>query len=60
MFSFLQPLHLLILFIVLLIFGPLVLPELGAGLVKSIRELKKAMTSYRMVAVQDEKEDDKS
>jgi TatA/E family protein of Tat protein translocase len=52
--------HLLILFIVLLIFGPLVLPELAAGLVKSIRELKKSMTSYKMVAVQDENEDEKS
>ncbi len=52
--------HLLILFIVLLIFGPLVLPELAVGLVKGIRELKKSMTSYRMVAVQDENEDEKS
>lgn len=48
------------LFIVLLIFGPLMLPELAAGLVKGIRELKKAMTSYRMVVVQDENEDEKS
>lgn len=60
MFNFFQPLHLLMLFIVLLIFGPLMLPELGAGLVKGIRELKKAMTSYRMVAVEEQKEDEKS
>ncbi len=60
MFNFFQPMHLLILFIVLLIFGPLVLPELAVGLVKGIRELKKSMTSYRMVAVQDENEDEKS
>jgi TatA/E family protein of Tat protein translocase len=60
MFNFFQPMHLLILFIVLLIFGPLVLPELAAGLVKGIKELKKSMTSYRMVAVQDENEDEKS
>lgn len=60
MFNFFQPLHLLMLFIVVLIFGPLMLPELGAGLVKGIRELKKAMTSYRMVAVEEQKEDEKS
>ncbi|HEX9136298.1 MAG TPA: twin-arginine translocase TatA/TatE family subunit [Nitrospirota bacterium] len=60
MFNFFQPLHLLMLFIVLLIFGPLMLPELGAGLVKGIRELKKAMTSYRMVAVEEQKEDEES
>ena len=33
----------LILLIVLIIFGPGKLPELGAGLGKSIREFKKAM-----------------
>lgn len=60
MFNFFQPLHLLMLFIVVLIFGPLMLPELGAGLVKGIRELKKALTSYRMVAVEEQKEDEKS
>jgi sec-independent protein translocase protein TatA len=39
-----QPMHLiLILVIVLVIFGPGKLPELGAGLGKSIREFKKAM-----------------
>jgi sec-independent protein translocase protein TatA len=39
-----QPMHLIvILFIVLIIFGPGKLPELGAGLGKSIREFKKAM-----------------
>jgi Sec-independent protein translocase protein TatA len=60
MFNFFQPMHLLMLFILLLIFGPLILPELGAGLVKGIRELKKSMTSYRIVAVQDQKEDKES
>lgn len=60
MFNFFQPLHLLMLFIVVLIFGPLMLPELGAGLVKGIRELKKALISYRMVAVEEQKEDEKS
>ncbi len=40
----LQPMHLLvILAIVLLIFGPGKLPELGSGLGKSIREFKKAI-----------------
>ncbi len=39
-----QPMHLIvILAIVLIIFGPSKLPELGAGLGKSIREFKKAM-----------------
>ncbi len=40
-----QPMHLIvILLIVLIIFGPGKLPELGAGLGKSIREFKKAMS----------------
>lgn len=40
-----QPLHLIvILAIVLIIFGPGKLPEIGAGLGKSIREFKKAMS----------------
>jgi sec-independent protein translocase protein TatA len=40
-----QPMHLIIiLFIVLIIFGPGKLPELGEGLGKSIKSFKKAMT----------------
>jgi sec-independent protein translocase protein TatA len=40
----LQPMHLiLILLIVLVIFGPGKIPELGAGLGKSVRGFKKAM-----------------
>ena len=40
-----QPTHLLfILVIALIFFGPRRLPELGAGLGKSIREFKKAMS----------------
>jgi len=40
-----QPLHLLlILVIVLIIFGPGKLPEIGEGLGKSIRGFKKAMS----------------
>ncbi len=47
-----QPLHLLlILFIVLIIFGPGKLPEIGEGLGKSIRGFKKALS---------EKDDDKT
>jgi len=39
-----QPMHLLIiLFIVLIIFGPGKLPELGGSLGKAIRSFKKAM-----------------
>jgi len=39
-----QPMHLiLILVIVLIIFGPGKLPELGEGLGRSIREFKKAL-----------------
>ncbi|MDA8168852.1 MAG: twin-arginine translocase TatA/TatE family subunit [Nitrospiraceae bacterium] len=40
-----QPMHMLIiLFIVLLIFGPGKLPQIGSGLGKSIREFKKALS----------------
>jgi sec-independent protein translocase protein TatA len=40
-----QPVHLLfILLVALVVFGPSKLPELGAGLGKSIREFKKAMS----------------
>ncbi len=47
-----QPMHLLlILVIVLIIFGPGKLPEIGEGLGKSIRGFKKAMS---------EKDDDKT
>jgi sec-independent protein translocase protein TatA len=39
-----QPLHMIvILAIVMIIFGPGKLPEIGAGLGKSIREFKKAL-----------------
>ncbi len=40
-----QPMHMIvILAIVLIIFGPGKLPEIGAGLGKSIREFKKAIS----------------
>jgi sec-independent protein translocase protein TatA len=43
-----QPMHLfLILFIVLIIFGPGKLPEIGAGLGNSIRSFKKALSSEK-------------
>ena len=41
-----QPLHMIvILAIALIIFGPGKLPEIGAGLGKSIREFKKALSA---------------
>jgi len=40
-----QPMHLIIILVIaLIVFGPGRLPELGAGLGKSIREFKKAMS----------------
>lgn len=41
-----QPMHLLIILIIaLIVFGPKRLPELGAGLGKSLREFKKALSA---------------
>jgi sec-independent protein translocase protein TatA len=43
-----QPMHLIIILaIALIIFGPRRLPELGAGLGKSLREFKKAMQDVK-------------
>ena len=43
-----QPLHLLILFvIILLVFGPKNLPALGKGLGESIRSFKQALTESK-------------
>ncbi len=40
-----QPMHMLIVLVIaLVVFGPGKLPELGAGLGKSIREFKKALS----------------
>jgi sec-independent protein translocase protein TatA len=40
-----QPMHLIIILVIaLIIFGPGKLPQLGAGLGKSIREFKKALS----------------
>ncbi len=56
-----QPMHLiLILLIVLIIFGPGRLPELGAGLGKSIREFKKAMKEGQETTAIDQKEEKKA
>jgi sec-independent protein translocase protein TatA len=56
----LQPMHLiLILLIVLIIFGPGKLPELGAGLGKSIKEFKKAMKEGQETMVIENKEEKK-
>jgi sec-independent protein translocase protein TatA len=41
-----QPMHMLIILVIaLIVFGPKKLPELGAGLGKSIREFKKALST---------------
>lgn len=50
---------LLVLFIVLVIFGPGKLPELGEGLGKSIREFKKAMREGQDVPSENERKDGK-
>ena len=40
-----QPLHLIVILVIaLLVFGPGKLPQIGAGLGKSIREFKKAVS----------------
>jgi sec-independent protein translocase protein TatA len=50
-----QPFHLIvILVIVLIIFGPGKLPEIGAGLGKSIREFKKAMSGEENTLIEHE------
>ncbi len=53
-----QPMHLIvILVIVLIIFGPSKLPQLGEGLGKSIREFKKAMNDHNTDATSDSRSD---
>lgn len=55
-----QPMHLiLILLIVLIIFGPGKLPELGEGLGRSIREFKKAMKERQDTPLLEKKEEKK-
>ena len=54
-----QPMHLLlILVIVLIIFGPGKLPEIGEGLGKSIRGFKKAMSDKEEDKVEAKKTDE--
>jgi sec-independent protein translocase protein TatA len=56
-----QPMHLLlILFIVLIIFGPGKLPELGEGLGKGIKAFKKAMKDGQNATAIDHKEEKKA
>ncbi len=50
----------LILLIVLIIFGPGKLPELGAGLGKSIKEFKKAMKDGQETTTLEHKEEKKA
>ena len=48
-----QPMHLLlILIIALVVFGPGKLPSIGAGLGRSIREFKKAISSMDKTAIE--------
>ena len=55
-----QPMHLiLILVIVLIIFGPGKLPELGEGLGKSIKAFKKAMKDEEVPPTLEHKEEGK-
>ena len=56
-----QPMHLiLILLIVLIIFGPGKLPELGEGLGKSIKAFKKAMKEEQTATPLEHKEEKKA
>lgn len=56
-----QPMHLiLILFIVLIIFGPGKLPELGSGLGKSIKGFKRALADEPEAALIERKDEKKS
>ena len=55
-----QPVHLLlVLLIVLLIFGPGKLPQIGSGLGKSIRDFKKALQGKDEIELKPEPEDKK-
>ncbi len=56
-----QPMHLLlILFIVLIFFGPGKLPQLGEGVGKSIKAFKKAMKEGQDAPAIEKKEDKKA
>jgi sec-independent protein translocase protein TatA len=56
-----QPMHLvLILVIVLIIFGPGKLPEVGEGLGKSIKAFKNAMKEERNATAIEHKEENKA
>ncbi len=56
-----QPIHLiLVLLIVLLVFGPGKLPQIGAGLGKSIRDFKKALAGKDEIELKPESEDKKT
>ena len=55
-----QPVHLiLVLLIVLLIFGPGKLPQIGAGLGKSIRDFKKALSGKEEIELKPDQEEKK-
>ncbi len=55
-----QPVHLLVILVIaLIVFGPGKLPELGAGLGKSIREFKKTLSDAEKEAPPPDKPDSK-
>ena len=52
-----QPMHLIIILVIaLIVFGPGKLPQLGAGLGKSIREFKKALSDEEKNTIEVKKE----
>jgi len=52
-----QPMHLIIILVIaLIIFGPSKLPQLGAGLGKSIREFKNALSDVEKDSTADSKQ----
>ena len=54
-----RPMHLLIILVIaLVIFGPKRLPELGAGLGKSIRDFRKAMSETDKTGLEKESSGD--
>jgi len=56
-----QPMHLVVIVaIALLVVGPKKLPELGAGIGKSIREFKKAMSDLNKTAIDTDQESGKA
>ena len=54
-----QPMHMIVILVIaLVVFGPGRLPELGAGLGKSIREFKKAISEADKSLIETNKHED--